>query len=114
MGMGTVILPQRPTLPVNPGMYRELLTKRLQAMMADADQDDLEEVLSRLEAQEDLRLPSYGPNSAATIVETSRTLRELAAYPVEPIPPREWGPDSETLEAMQDESAVDYLEMLIR
>lgn len=111
---GTVMLAERPTLPVSPSMYRGLLTKRLRLMMEDEDQDYLEEVLARLETADDLNLPSYTPKAAATIVETSQTLRELAAYPVMPIPPREWQPDPETLEAMQLESAVEYLEMLIR
>lgn len=113
-GMGTVLLAEPPTLPVSTSMYRGLLTKRLRAMMEEADPDDLEDVLIRLETQDDLNLPSYSPNAAAVIVEISPTLRELAAYPVEAIPPREWRPDPETLEAIELEGAVEYLEMLIR
>jgi hypothetical protein len=111
--MGTVMVTERPALPVSPSAYRTLLRERLEAKMAEADQGDLKDVLARLETQENLRLLGT-PNPAEIIVEGSPSLRELAAYPTSPIPPQAWIADRETAEAIEQESAVGYLESLVR
>jgi hypothetical protein len=110
--MGTVAVGQRPELPTGMGKYQLLLARRIEALIADADPLDLSDLLSQLETQENLRLVNR-PNPAEILVEASQTLREMAGYPHK-ILPEEWEPDPETESALRHETAVEYLEMLIR
>jgi hypothetical protein len=110
--MGTVAVEQRPGLPISTGKYQLLLASRIEALITEADPSDVSDLLSQLETQENLRLMDR-PNPAQILVECSQTLREKAGYPHR-ILPEEWQPDPEALEALRHETAVEYLQALIR
>ena len=103
MGLGTVALKSKPPLPISPKVYRLLLAQRFQQLMTDADPLELELFLSEVEKSENVRLLGK-PNPAEILVESSPTLRSLAAYPSGPIPPKAWKHDPETESALEAET----------
>jgi hypothetical protein len=112
-GIGTVYRAQMPDEPVSPASYRFMLEKRIAKLLAEADRDEIEPILHELELQENLNLLGER-NIAELLVEFSQTLRELAAYPVEPIPTSDWEEDPETEDALRHETAEEFLQMLVR
>jgi hypothetical protein len=114
MGMGIVRLAKRPDGPVTPPAYRMLLARRIQEMVDDADPDEAKAILRELGMQEGVMLSRDLSQAGELLAEHSQTLRELAAYPVEPIPPEAFQHDGEMLDAIAEENLEEFVMRLLR
>ena len=114
MGVGSIVVRERPTSSITPHEYRMMLGDRIQAMVSDAGPEEAEPLLRDLEAQEGLNLTRDLSRVGELLAEYSPTLREMAAYPVEPIAPEQFEEDAETAEAVANEILPDWVMMLLR
>lgn len=114
MALGSVVVRKRPALPVSPHQYRLLLADRIQAMIDDVEPEDAKPLLRELAVQEGLVLTRDLSNAGVTLAEYSQTLREMAAYPVQPILPEQFEEDIDTADAIAEEVLEEWVTLLLR
>ena len=112
--LGTILVSKRPLKAITPPVYRMLLAARIQTMVDDADPLEAKEILRELGMQEGLRLTLDLTKAGELLAEHSPTLREMAAYPMEPIAPKDFRPDSETESAIAEETLSEWVMRILR
>jgi hypothetical protein len=96
---------------MTPAVYRMLLAERIQAMIADAE-EDAEPLLAEAEDQLGLSLSSNPETAGTLLAELSDQLVGMA--PTEPIQPIEFRVDPDTAEALEEDTLAEYLNLLLR
>jgi hypothetical protein len=91
-----------------------LLANRIQAMIDDVEPEEAQLLLRELAVHEGLALTRDLSRAGETLAEYSQTLRELAAYPVEPILPEHFEDDDDTAEAIAAEILEEWISLLLR
>lgn len=112
MGLGSVVVRQRPRRPVSPAEYRGMLARRIQEMVDAAEPKEARLLLGELARQEGITLSLR--SAGEMLAEHSQTLREMASYPVVPIRPEQFDDDSETADSIADEVLEEWVMMLLR
>jgi hypothetical protein len=83
-------------------------------MIDDVEPEEAKPLLRELAVQEGLVLTRDLARAGETLAEYSQTLREMAAYPVEPILPDQFEDDSETADAIAGEILEEWVMLLLR